>query len=160
MKNFSINSTDFSPEELNRIDERIRAAMMGWSVHTYTPGRGWMNLENLWGGEIYPYRYFEVIKEPGDPNPGEQGNEIQCYLSCGWRGMDDEAQIWLTLLGHAVLDDTAPVMAVLYYTADNPVEIFRDGKLVTDFTQYGYRDWFRDVGWFPRRKDRVIVRID
>ena len=99
-----------------------------------------VHIPGTWGAMIYPYKYFEVYKKPGDPNPGEEENEIQCYLSCGWKGMDDEVVIVLTILGHDVLKRNSPVNAEIYRFGGTKIKVFLDDELITDFTEKYH--WF------------------
>jgi hypothetical protein len=149
MDNIKINSERFTPEELLRIDARIKLAMSDWRVESLTPDGVLVDIPGTWNAEVYPYRYFEVYKEPDDPNPGEAENEIQCYLSCGWRGMDDEVQIVLTILGADVLSGANRVVAEIYKFGAYPMKVFRREQLVTDFTE---KFW-----WFFRRDINKVV---
>ena len=141
MKNFSIMKPSFTEGDILRMDMRIRAAMVGWSIavtHKNSP----VDIPGTWNAVIYPYKYFEVYKKPGDINPGEDENEIQCYLSCGWRGMDDEVVIVLTILGYDVLGG-GKVGAEIYKFGGDKMQVYRNGKLITDFTKpYWWNKWF------------------
>lgn len=138
MKNFSILKKTFTKADYAKMDGRILKAMDGWKVETIHKGVT-VEIPATWNAEIYPYKYFEVYKEAGDENDGEDENEIQCYLSCGWRGADDEVIIVLTILGYNVLNGTDKVIAEILRVTDDEVKVFKDGNLVTDFTK---RRWY------------------
>lgn len=134
-------------------DERILEAMEGWHVNTYTPHAGVVRIPGTWESSIYPYKYFMVIKEPDDVNPGEDENEIQCYLSCGWEGYDDEVVIVLTLLGKSVLDESKPVVAEIYKFGAFDMEVWKDGKMITNFKRK------RFFGLWTQRFDKVTYTL-
>jgi len=137
----------FTEEDFLAIDARILDAMQGWKVEAIHKGSK-VSIPGTWGAEIYVYKYFEVYKEATDVNPGEDENEIQCYLSCGWRGMDDEVVIVLTILGEDVLANTSNVGAELYRFGGDKIRIYKRGKLITDFTEA--RWWNK---WFGKPKE-------
>ncbi len=139
---FSITGK-FTSEDMARIDPRIKAAMTGWKIELEHKGNP-VTIPGTWDAEIYPYKYFEVVKKPGDANPGENRDEdeIQCYLSCGWRGMDDEVVIVLTILGAGVLNGAGRVGAEIYRFGGDSTKVYHDNRLVTDFTkQRWYNRW-------------------
>ena len=148
MRNKSITTLGFSPEDYDQIDDRILEAMEGWHVEARHNGQD-VDIPATWGYTIYPYKYFEVYKKEGDVNPGEQGfietvdgsvrtsdeNEIQLYLSCGWKGMDDEVVIVLLIQGYDVLSNRREVSAEIYRFGGDRMRVYKDDKLVTDFIE-------------------------
>jgi hypothetical protein len=152
MKNKRIFKDRFTAADFAQMDPRIRKAVEGWKVVT-KPRKGLtVMIPGTWNSEIYPYKYFEIYKKDTDPNPGEEENEIQCYLSCGWRGTDDEVLIILLLLGKSVLDRSAPVVAEIYKCTAADVKVFRDRKIITDFKEKFL--WF-----FKRKINKVLATI-
>ena len=144
MKNVSILKRDFTAADWAMIDGRILAAMNGWRVELQHKDKT-VDIPGTWGAIIYPYKYFEVYKKSGSPNPGEEENEIQCYLSCGWKGMDDEVVIVLTILGHDVLKAHSPVNAEIYHFSSDKAKVFLDNELITDFIEKYCWFFKRDV---------------
>lgn len=152
MNNMSINTIDFHEDDYARMDDRITEAMRGWRVQAIHKGSQ-VDIPGTWGASIYPYKYFEIYKNEGDVNPGEDENEIQCYLSCGWRGADDEVVIVLTVLGYDVLSGSSEVGAEIYKFGGDKMKVYRNNKLMTDFTKkfwwFFKRDthkaWIKDV---------------
>jgi hypothetical protein len=151
MNNKRIFKDRFTTADIAEMDPRIQKALLGWKVTEIYKGYP-VEIPGTWNAEIYPYKYFEIYKKDTDPNPGEEENEIQCYISCGWRGNDDEALIILLLLGEAVLDPTAPVVAELYNCGAAYKNIFRHGKIVTNFEEKFL--WF-----FKRKINKVVITI-
>ena len=117
-----------------QIDSRIKEAMHGWRVEQIYKGTP-VTIPGTWGAIIYPYKYFEVYKKAGDPLPTEEENEIQCYLSCGWKGMDDEVVIVLHILGANVLNGAQVVGAEIYKFGATQTKVYKDNKQVTDFIE-------------------------
>lgn len=88
------------------------------------------------GTQIFPFRYFEVVKKPSDHNyrEDESENEKCLCLWAGWRGYDDECEIILWIRGKAAQDTTQKkVSAEIFKTGGAPIKLFYKGKLVTDF---------------------------
>lgn len=130
---FSLNSDDF----VNQIDDRILSYSTGWSA-IEMQGTTQINIPDTWNSEFFPFRYFEVIKAPGDPNydPTESQNEMCLSLMGGWKGYDEEIFISLWITGKAVLDKSqTKVSAEIYKHAGNPIQLFFNGTLVTDFNK-------------------------
>jgi len=152
MSGFYIFNENFTEEELAAMEPRIKAAMEGWRVEGISTLDGPYSIPGSWSAEIYPYKYFVIVKEPDDPLPDPFYNEIMCYLSCGWKGTDDEAIIVLTLLGDAVLDTTKPVSAEIYKFGSNDMKVFRKGKLITNFKE-------KYCLFFKRDINKVIVEL-
>ena len=133
MDNFQMGGHALKDYEIDRFDPRIKAAMKGWQITT-VHNKETIRIPGDWNSPIYPYKYAEIYKKEGDVNGGEQGNEIQCYLSCGWEGCDDEVVIVLGIYGKDVLNN-GPVTAEIHKFTSNPIKVFRINKLVTDFTK-------------------------
>ena len=149
--NISILKRQFTAKDIDNIDPRIRMAMEAWHVAEDYRG-GIVRIPGTWNSEIYPYKYFEIYKIPGGNNPGESENEIQLYLSCGWRGTDDEVVIVLKLAGTEVLDGTNNVHAEIYKFGSAKMKVFRHNKLVTNFTRRWWKFWT-----IPQ--DKVVVKL-
>jgi len=144
MKTRAICKTNFTAEDIASLDPRIQKAIKGWRIVENYKGQT-VNIPGTWNSVIYPYRYFQVIKQSGDNNPGESENEIQCYLSCGWRSMDDEVVIAIGIFGYDVLSGVDKVTAEIYKFTSAPVKVFRYDKLITDFTEPYFHFWKREI---------------
>jgi len=151
MNSRHINKIEFSAEDMASLDPRIQKAIKGWRIEENYKGQT-VHIPGTWNSVIYPYRYFQAIKKPGDNNPGETENEIQCYLSCGWRGMDDEVVIAVGVWGYDVLSGVDKVTAEIYKFTSAPVKVFRYDKLITDFTEPYFHFWKRNI-------DKKIVTL-
>ena len=151
-ESFSIVNQPFTEEELARIDPRIRKAMQGWRMTTTYKGSK-VSIPDTWNSTIYPYKYFECYKKPDTKNnPGESENEIMCYMSGGWMGMDDEVVIVLMILTQDRIDDPdAEVVAEIYRFSSGNYKVYRHNKLITDFTQ---KFWY-----FFKRKVGKVVKV-
>jgi len=73
---FSLDENDY-----NNIDPRMKPFLKGWKVIQNYKGQK-VTIPGTWDSGIFPVKYFEVIKKPGDPN---------------YPGNDDENEIGLTL---------------------------------------------------------------
>lgn len=137
---FSVNEADYQ-----NIDSRLKPFLIGWTaVQNYGGVLVEFPAPNNSKSNIYPYKYFEVIKKPEDYNfrDDERDNEIQLYLSIGWRdevakkyAFDDEAVIVLMITGRDVLSGENNIHAEIHNFAGSPVKIYFKGILVTDFTK-------------------------
>jgi len=146
--NISIQKKTFSASDISKIDMRLRRRMNSWQVTEYYKGKV-VRIPDTWNSEIYPYKYFEVYKNEGDDNAGEEENEIQLYLSCGWRGYDDEVVIVLMIQGKNVLAGTNKVSAEIYKFGGACMKVEYDGTLITDFKKQEY--------WWKRPVDKVWI---
>jgi len=146
--NISIQKKTFSASDISKIDMRLRQRMNRWQVTEYYKGKI-IRIPDTWNSEIYPYKYFEVYKNQGDDNAGEEENEIQLYLSCGWRGYDDEVVIVLMIQGKNVLAGTNKVSAEIYKFGGASMKVEYDGTLITDFKKQEY--------WWKRPVDKVWI---
>jgi len=128
---FSLDSNAFT----DQIDPRILIFSTGWSA-IEMQGETRIDIPDTWNSSFFPFRYFEDVKEPGDPNydPTEAQNEMCLSLMGGWKGYDEEIFISLWITGKSVLDKTqTKVSAEIYKHAGNPIQLFFKGNLVTDF---------------------------
>ena len=147
--NISIQKRDFTSTDISKIDVRLRRFLSNWQVTEYYKGKV-VKIPDTWNSEIYPYKYFEVYKNQGDDNAGEEENEIQLYLSCGWRGYDDEVVIVLMIQGKNVLDQANnKVSAEIYKFGGACMKVEYDGTLITNFTKQEY--------WWKRPVDKVWI---
>lgn len=140
-----IFSDRFADEQILQIDPRIRRVMFGWHAEYMYKGMP-VTIPGTWGAEVYPYKYFEMFKHDGDPNPGADEDEIQLYMSGGWRGMDDEFQLNFMILGKAAARRSSTKVVVdIHRFSGEPMKIYRFGKLITDFRPPS-RWWHKIVG--------------
>lgn len=129
---FSLNPADY-----DKIDQRFDKYLKGWKLVEYYKG-DMVVIPDDWKSDIFPYRYFEVVKKPGDVNfrPDEQENEKCLCLWAGWKGYDDECDIRLWIRGKNVLDTTkTKVSAEIFKTGGAPMKLFFNDILVTNFTK-------------------------
>jgi len=151
-ENISIQKGRFDPSDIAKIDMRLRRRMNSWQVTEYYKGKV-VRIPDTWNSEIYPYKYFEVYKNEGDDNAGEEENEIQLYLSAGWRGYDDEVIIVLMIQGKNVLSGKDHVSAEIYKFGGAGMKVEYNNKLITDFKKQVY--------WWKEPKDKHWVeRLD
>lgn len=146
--NITIMKKNFTQTDLDNIDPRIKEAMEGWKIIEQYKGKE-VFIPGTWNSEIYPYKYFEVYKTDSDNNPGEAENEIQLYLSCGWRGYDDEVVIVLMIQGYSVLGNEEKISAEIYKFGGADMGVYRKGKLITNFQK---RSW-----WWTEPVDKVWI---
>jgi len=150
--NITIMKETFSPSDIAKIDSRLRRYLNGWQVTEYYKGKI-VKIPDTWDSEIYPYKYFEVYKNVGDSNAGEEENEIQLYLSCGWRGYDDEVVIVLMIQGKNVLSNKNHISAEIYKFGGANMKVEFDGRLITNFKKKVY--------WWTEPQDKIwIERLD
>ena len=133
---FSLKLADYQ-----NIDVRLKPFLNDWyAVETYNGQR--VEFPGTWDSKIFPYRYFEVVKKPGDPNynPSESENEKCLCMWAGWKeandsgAYDDELDIRLWMRGKDVLDTTKKkVSAEIFKTAGAPITLKFKNKLVTEF---------------------------
>jgi len=140
-ENISIMKREFTQSDLNKIDPRIKRRMDAWKVTEYYKGKI-VIIPGTWHSEIYPYKYFEVYKNTGDDNAGEEENEIQLYLSAGWRGYDDEVVIVLMIQGEKVLSGEDYVSAEIYKFGGANMKVENNGRFITDFKKQTY--WWKE----------------
>ena len=145
---FYIFKERFTQADLDRIDPRIKKHLEGWKLVEQYKGKT-VNVPPDWNSEVFPYKYCEVYKSPTDPNPGEEENEIQLYLSFGWRGYDDEVIIVLMIVGKNVLDGTNKVSAEIHKMSGADMKLYKNNKLITDFTKQNM--------WWKEPLDKVWV---
>lgn len=157
---FAITKTNFTNEDLRRIDPRFQPYLDDWKVIQRYKGKI-VNIPNTWGAEIWPYNYFEVIKHPDDPNVGRQQEEDEKELSlaCGWRdgsGMyDREVQINLRIEGKHVLNIShSRVKAEIIKMGGAPMKVYFNGNLITDF--YDHFWWYKNPNGYQTINDMSI----
>ena len=109
--------------------------------------KGWKLVENYkdktvtipgtWDSDIYPYKYFKVIKEPKDPNykPNNEEDEICLCLECGWPGYDAECIIQLFIRGRDVKKSYPTISVEILKSGGAPMKLYYYDNLITDFTQ-------------------------
>jgi len=148
--NVSIMKREFTKEDLKKIDPRIKRRMDAWQVTEYYKGKV-VKIPDTWNSEIYPYKYFEVYKNTGDDNAGEEENEIQLYLSAGWRGYDDEVIIVLMIQGSRVLSGEDYVSAEIYKFGGANMKVEFNGRLITDFK--------KQVMWWKEPIDKAWIEL-
>jgi|SRR3989344_577637 len=147
---FSLNQADYAI-----IDNRMKPFLAGWSAIEQYKGVE-VKFPGTWNSSIHAYKYFEVIKKPGDPNykPSEEENEIGLCLWAGWKqndnkaASDDEIDIRLFIVGRNVLSESTKVSAEIHKLAGAPIKLYYKNKLVTDFTK---------SGWIKTQVDKVWI---
>lgn len=134
-------------EEYQDIDPRLKLFLKGWKViQNYKNQK--VTIPGTWNSEIFPVKYFEVIKNPNDANyPGDESeNEIGLTLWAGWKEKDNsgcydhEVEINLFILGKDVKNKSHyKIGAEILKAGGADMTVFYDGKKVTDFTKTEYR---------------------
>lgn len=137
-RTFSILKTKIPRYDWKLFDNRILPFLDKWSavesykgkkVYFHSKGKG------TWNSEIFPYKYFQVLKDSNDPNFSEEEHEIQCYVSVGWPGYDDEVIIILGIYGKDVTSGKNKVSAEILKPSGAPVTLYFSGKFVTNFSK-------------------------
>jgi len=146
--NITIMKREFTQEDLDKIDPRLQPYLTGWQLVEHYKGQTVL-IPDTWNSEIYPYKYFEVYKTDSDPNAGEAENEIMLYLSCGWRGYDDECVIVLMIRDYDVLGEDDKISAEIYKFGGADMGLYRNGKLITDFKK---GNW-----WWTEPVDKIWI---
>lgn len=146
MSTKSIFSLD--KEKYQDIDKRLKPYLKGWTAIQKYKGQTvtfYSDRKGTWGAEIFPYRYFEVTKQPTDANfkPGGEEDEIVLCLWAGWPGYDDELDIRLHIRGSDVKSAVNKVSAEILNTGGAPIILYRNGKKICEFN----RNW-----WFKQDK--------
>jgi len=137
-------------KEYHDIDRRLKPYLKNWHAVQKYKGQTvtfYSDKKGTWGAEIFPYRYFEVIKQPTDDNfrPGGEEDEIVLCLWAGWPGFDDEIDIRLHIRGSDVKSGKNKVSAEILNTGGVPIELFRDGKKICEFNKNFF--WKQDKVW-------------
>ncbi len=139
---FSLDINDYQD-----IDTRLKPFLKGWKVKQIYKGKT-VIMPGTWDSEIFPVKYFEVIKNPGEPNydPNETENEIGLTLWAGWKEDDNsgcydhEVEINLFIMGKdARKRSNYKVAAEILKGGGGHMEVFYNNKRVTDFTKTEYR---------------------
>jgi len=152
--NFAITKSHFSSTDIAKIDSRFLPYMDDWLVvETYK--NEVVSIPNTWNSEIFPFNYYEVIKEPGDPNSSEAENEKELSLSCGWRGgdgmYDREVQINLRISGLDVLNGYDRISVELLKCGGAPMKVYFKEKFITDFYDHTY--WWKNPNGYQTIKN-------
>lgn len=135
---FSLNVKDYDD-----IDSRLYQFLKDWKVIQQYKNQT-VTMPGTWNSEIFPVKYFEVIKKPGDPNydPNETENEIGLTLWAGWKEYDNsgaydhEVEINLFILGKDVNDQkNFKISAEILKAGGAEMKVFFKNSLVTDFTK-------------------------
>ena len=159
---FSLKLSDYQ-----NIDERFKPFLNGWYAEEVY-NRKIVKFPGTGKSKIFPYRYFEVIKEPGDenynPDEPESDNEKCLCLWAGWKeendsgAYDDEVDIRLWIRKKAVLDTTKKkVSAEIFKTAGSPITLKFKNKLVTNF-KGGFLNPNLDKVWIEDM-NRYLVQV-
>jgi len=142
---FSLEIADYS----GKIDRRIEPFLYGWQLVEIYKGQA-VDIPGDWDSSFHPVKYFEVIKETGDPNytPDEAENEISLTMWGGWKGYDHEIEINLFIQGRAVKrHEVHRVSAEILKVGGAKMKLYRNDTLVTDFRG----------SWFCPCKDKVWI---
>jgi len=133
---FSLKLSDYQ-----NIDVRFKPFLNGWYAEEVYKGTI-VKFPGTWNSKIFPYRYFEVFKKPGDPNYNlsESENEKCLCMWAGWKedndsgAYDDELDIRLWITGKDVLNTTKKkVSAEIFKTGGAPITLKFKDKLVIKF---------------------------
>ena len=144
---FSLDKSDYA-----NIDPRLKPYLHEWYAIQKYKGQTvkfYSDTKGTWGAEIFPYRYFEVIKQPKDENykPGGEEDEIVLCLWAGWPGYDDEIDIRLHIRGSDVKSKVNKVSAEILNTGGAPITLYRQGKKICEFNR-GW--WQKDKVWIEK----------
>jgi len=142
-------------EDFNTIDSRLKPYLQGWVAVQKYKGKTvefFSDRKGTWGSEIFPYRYFEVIKTPSDDNYKQCGEEDEIVL-CLWVGWppayDDEIDIRLHIRQSNVKSGVNKVSAEILSTGGAPITLFFRGKKVAEFNKSW---WGKDKIWIDSLK--------
>jgi len=147
---FSLKQTNY-----NSIDERLKPFLKGWQLVQNYKGQT-VHIPGTWNSEIFITKYFEVIKEKGESNYSENGDEdeIGLVLECGWQNYDSEAMIILWITGKAVKDKSiSKVSTEIIKLGGSDMQLYFNDRLITSFEQdvwYPYNA--TEKTWFGKRK--------
>ena len=161
---FSLDIKDYK-----NIDSRIKPFLKGWKlIQNYKNQK--VTIPGMWDSDIFPVKYFEVVKSPGDANyPGNDSeNEIGLTLWAGWKEKDNsgcydhEVEINLFILGKDVKNKAQyKVGAEILKAGGAEMVLYYKDKKITDFTKTEYRKvWWNmekiqtpiDKVWVPNMK--------
>jgi len=124
------------------IDSRLQPFLKDWKVNEFYKEKT-VTIPGTWNAEIFPVKYFEVIKELGESNydPSGAENEIGLTLWAGWKEYDNsgaydhEIEINLFIIGKDVTDEKDyKISAEIIKAGGADMKVFFKEKLVTDFT--------------------------
>ncbi len=146
MKTFSI--FPFNESDISKVDNRLIPFLTNWkAIQTYK-GKS-VIIPGTWDSHFTILNYFQVIKKPDSPNPGEDENEIGMTILGGWFPYDVEIIINLRISGTDVSDGTKRVSAEILKSAGSPIRLYHDGKFLTDFTERKF--------WWKVHKDKIWI---
>lgn len=145
---FSLDKSDYA-----NIDPRLKLYLHKWHAVQKYKGKTvefYSDKKGTWEAQIFPYRYFEVIKQPSDDNykPGGEEDEIVLCLWAGWPGYDDEIDIRLHLRGSDVKCKVNKVSAEILNTGGAPIELYHNRKKICDFNHNKW--WKKDKVWIEK----------
>lgn len=149
MKTFSI--FPFKKDDISKIDKRLIPFIQGWSITQKYNGQT-VVIPGTWDSEITIVKYFQVIKDKDDPNPGEEENEIGLRIEAGWWPYDTEVIIELRISGKDVLDGTNNIHTEIYKAGGTSMKVYHNGKFLTNFT--------KKMGWWNVKTDKVWIKLD
>ena len=153
---FSLDVNDYED-----IDSRMKPFLRGWKVTQNYKGKK-VTIPDTWDSDIFPVKYFQIIKKSGDPNyPGDESeDEIGLTMWAGWKEDDNsgcydhEVEINLFILGRDVKDKTLyKVGAEVFKTGGAEMVLYYNNKKVTDFTQ------IKDGGWWRKKIKTSLDKI-
>lgn len=140
MTNFVITKSFFGPDDLSKIDKRFLPFLTGWEVKEVYKG------STVVIPKYNVFEYFEYTDTPGE-------EEKQVSIWCGWDDaqglMDAEVIINLRLeYQDAINPASNNVKAEILKDGGAPMEVYFNGKLVTNFSQTDQVAYSCPGGWF------------
>ena len=137
----------FKKSDISKIDERLIPFTQGWKVIQKYKGKTVL-IPGTWNSKITIVKYYQVVKQEGDPNTGEEENEIGLRIEAGWWPYDTEVIIELRISGYDVLDGLNKVSAEILKSGGAEMELYYKDKLITNF---------KSKGWFKKPIDKVWI---
>ena len=139
----------FNDSDIEKVDPRLLSFTKDWYVREIYKDK-LVHIPNTWNSKFTILNYFQVVKSPSDPNPGEDENEIGMTLLGGWFPYDSEVMINLFISGKNVLNpNECKVSAEILKLGSAPMTVMHNGKFVTDFT--------KKVVWWTVKKDKIWI---
>jgi len=139
----------FEEADLEKIDSRLIPFTTGWLAKQTYKGKT-VYIPGTWDSHFKIINYFQVVKSPDSPNPGEDENEIGLRIEGGWFPYDTEVIINLRITGKNVLNpNNSKVSAEILKPAGSKIRLTHNGTFVTDFTKKRH--------WWKTPKDKIWI---
>lgn len=134
--NHTFSIYPFRQNDFGRVDVRLRDYMDKWQLKTICEG---VEISVNDDSKVDIIKYFQFIKKPGDLNytTDEQYNKIGMTLWAWLVGFEHKVEINLFINGPDVLSGGDRVQAKFLKCSDEDMELYHNGKLITDFTEKG-----------------------